>query len=276
MPISINGSGFNAGGGTGLNGASSIQKNYERLSSGRRLNRSADDPSGVAISESLEALTRSLSAAQRNTTSGVSLASVREGALSSVTDLTTRMRELAVQAADGGLSSTDRGYIDTEFQQLKEEVGRVSGSVEFNGQKVLSGAAGEVNIQVGTGSGAGDQIALKTGGIDTASLGLDGLSLAGGNGASALAALDQLDGAQAAVNMARADNGASLNRLVESQQSSLDRRTSLVAANSTIRDTDFAEETSSLARNQILQAARISVLAAANQGAALALNLLNR
>ncbi len=276
MPISLNGNGYNKISEKGPGSPFSIQQNQQRLSSGRRLNSSADDPAGFAISESLEALTRSLAVASRNSTGGVSLASVREGALSSVGELTLRMRELAIQAADGALSATDRGFLDTEFQQLKEEVGRVSGSAEFNGQKVLSGSPGEVNIQVGTGSSASDQIAIKTGGVDSTSLGLDSLSLAGSDGASALAALDGIDGAQAAVNAARADNGATLNRLAEAQQSTLDRRTSLLSANSAIRDTDYAQETANRARNQVLEAARISVASAANHAAALVLNLLNR
>jgi flagellin len=273
MPIGLNNFNY-AQSSDGLGNA--LYKNYQRLSSGRRINSAADDAAGAAISANLEALTRSLSVAERNTTGGISLASVREGALSSVGDITTRMRELAVQAADGSLSATDRGYLDTEFQQLKEEVGRLSGSTSYNGTQVLGGSETDVSIQVGAGSSSNDQLSVKTGGIDTTTLGIDGLSLAGANGSNALAAIDAIDGAATAVNTARAENGATMNRLADAQRSTLDRRTSLVAANSQISDSDFAQETSDLAKNQILQQARISVILQANNGASLALNLLNR
>jgi flagellin len=275
MPIGFN---FNGGssafGGTGLGSPSAIRRNFERLSSGRRINSAADDAAGLAISENLDALTRSLTVVERNTGNGISLANVKEGALSSIGDITTRMRELAVQAADGSLSASDRSYLDAEFQQLKQEVGRISGSTEFNGQQLLGGAASQVDVQVGDGTTSNDTIAVDTGGIDTTTLGLDGLSLT--SGANAVAAIDGIDSALTAVNNARAENGATLNRLASARESTLSRRNLYLEANSKLRDADYAEETSLLARNQILQAARISVTAQANQAASLALNLLNR
>lgn len=252
------------------------RRNFERLSSGRRINSAADDAAGLGISENLDALVRSLEVAQRNTGNGINLANVKEGALSSVGSITTRMRELAVQAADGSLSATDRGYLDTEFQQLKEEIGRISGSAEFNGQQLLGGAQGQVDIQVGEGTSSDDQIAVETGGIDTTTLGLDGLSLSGANGANALAAIDGIDGALESVNTARAENGATINRLTVARNNAIDRRTNLYQANSAIRDADIAEETSLLARNQVLGQFRVSVMAQANFAASLTLNLLNR
>lgn len=278
MPIGFNFNGTfpSAFGGTDLGSPFAIRRNFERLSSGRRINSAADDAAALGISENLEALTRSLTVASRNTGNGISLASVKEGALASVGDLTTRMRELAVQAADGSLSAADRSYLDAEFQQLKQEVGRISGSTEFNGQKLLGGTAGQVDVQVGDGAGSNDTISVETGGIDTTTLGLDGLSLSGANGANARAALDGIDNALATVTNARAENGATINRLVSAQESTLSRRNLYLEANSRLRDADYAEETSLLARNQILQAARVSVTAQANQAASLALNLLNR
>ncbi|MBM4358830.1 MAG: flagellin FliC [Deltaproteobacteria bacterium] len=268
--------GFNGSSFPGFGFQNETRRSYERLSSGRRINSAADDAAALGISENLDALVRSLTVAQRNTGSGINLASVKESALSSVSDITTRMRELAVQAADGSLSATDRGYLDAEFQQLKEEIGRISGGTEYNGQKLLGGAEGEVDVQVGEGSSSDDQVAIKTGGIDTTTLGLDGLSLAGGNGANALAAIDGIDAAAQQVTTARAETGATINRLGIARDNAIARRTSLDASNSAIRDADVAEETSLLARNQVLGQFRISVAAQANFAASLTLNLLNR
>ncbi len=268
--------GFNGSAFPSFGFQSETKRNYERLSSGRRINSAADGAAALGISENLDALVRSLTVAQRNTGNGISLASVKEGALSSVSDITTRMRELAVQAADGSLSAADRSYLDAEFQQLKAEVGRISGGTEYNGQQLLGGAEGAVEVQVGEGGSADDRIAVKTGGIDTASLGLDGLSLAGASGANAAAAIDGVDGALQRVTTARAENGATINRLNVARDNVLNRRTRLYESNSAIRDADIAEETSLLARNQVLGQFRVSIVAQANFAASLTLNLLNR
>jgi flagellin len=274
MPISINGGGPKIND-YGPGSSSAIQKNFQKLSSGRRINQAADDAAGLAISESLIAIVASLGANDRNIGNAVSITSVKDGALASIGDITQRMRELAVQAADGSVSQTDRGYLDTEFQQLKAEVDRISQSTDFNGTKLLSGSEKNVAIQVGPNTTTADTLNVKVGGVDATTLGLSSLSLAGTNGANASAAINSLDTALKNVSEKRAENGATQNRLVGAQTSTLDRRTRLQESNSRIRDLDFAEETASLARNQVLQSARVAVSAQANQSASLALNLLN-
>ena len=252
----------------------SIQSNFERLSSGKRINRAADDASGLAISESLQALSRSLAAADQNTARARAVTAVKEGGLSQIGDITTRMRELAVQAADGSLSENDRKFIDEEFQALKSELGRVSETTEFNDHELLAGSEQQLGVQVGAGTSASDQLNVAVGGVTTGTLGVDGLSVSGTDGSAAVAAIDSIDAALEKVNSARAENGASYNRLEMARESASERRVGLLEAESRIRDADYAEETSNLARNKILQRARVAVSAQANQAASLTLNLL--
>jgi len=252
----------------------SISKNFERLSSGKRINSAQDDAAGLAISEGLNALTRSLEAAGRNTSRGISAVQTAESGLGEVNNIAIRMRELAVQAADGSLSEGDRAIIDEEFQQLQAEIDRTAETTEFNDQELLSGDERSVSFQVGEGTSPDDQIDVEFGGVSAESLGLDTVSVAGSDGSAALAAIDAIDGAQAEINERRAEFGAANNRLEVAAENNLSRRTALEETNSRIRDTDFAEETSNLARNQVLQQARVGIQAAANQSQSLALNLL--
>jgi flagellin len=251
-----------------------IQKGFQRLSTGFRINKASDDAAGLGISENLNALIRSLGAAERNTNNAISLASVADGGLDQVSQITTRMRELAVQAADGGLNETDRGYIDTEYQQLREELDRVSGSTTFNDKQLIGGPAQTIDFQVGEGSGPSNQISVNVGGIDSTTLGLDTTGVGGPDGASAKAAIDAIDAAQAQINERRSELGAASNRLESAAQNSRNRQVGLVEANSRIRDADFAEETSKLAGNKVLQRVRIAIRSQANQQGALALTLL--
>ncbi len=251
-----------------------IQKGFQRLSTGFRINQASDDAAGLGISENLNSLIRSLQAAERNTNNGISMASVADGGLEQVGNITTRMRELAVAAADGGLSETDRGYIDTEYQQLREELDRVSGSTTFNDKPLLNGSSSSVEIQVGEGSGPNNRITLDLGGVDSAALGLDNTALGGTDGAGAKAAMDAIDDAQKQIMERRAELGAVSNRLEHAATGAQSRRVGFSEANSRIRDTDFAGETSKLARNQVLQRARIAIRSQANQQSDLALTLL--
>ena len=139
---------------------------------------------------------------------------------------------------------------------------------------MLSGDERSVSFQVGEGTSPDDQIDVEFGGVSAESLGLDTVSVAGSDGSAALAAIDAIDGAQAEINERRAEFGAANNRLEVAAENNLSRRTALEETNSRIRDTDFAEETSNLARNQVLQQARVGIQAAANQSQSLALNLL--
>ncbi len=255
-------------------GAGSVQKGFQRLSTGFRINKASDDAAGLAISENLRSLIRGLSQAERNTSRAVSLTNVKEGGLDQVGQITSRMRELATQAADGALNETNRGFIDEEFQQLKAELERTTGATEFNDQALLAGPQQDIDIQVGTGTDSSDQISVPVGGIDAVSLGLDNLSLGGADGSNALASMDSIDNAMQQINEARAENGAIQNRLGIAQQNTAQQRLSVAEANSRIRDADIAEESSRLAGNKVLQRARVAVAAQANQSQSLALNLL--
>jgi len=251
-----------------------IQKGFQRLSTGFRINQASDDAAGLGISENLNSLIRGLQAAERNTNNGISMASVADGGLEQVGNITTRMRELAVAAADGGLSETDRGYIDTEYQQLREELDRVSGSTTFNDKPLLNGPSSSIEFQVGEGSGPNNRITLDLGGVDSTSLGLDTTGLSGTDGSDAKLAMNAIDGAQKQIMERRAELGAVGNRLEHAATGGRNRRVGFSEANSRIRDTDFAEETSKLARNQVLQRARIAIRSQANQQSDLALTLL--
>jgi len=249
-------------------------QNFQRLSSGLRINSAADDAAGLAISESLKAQTRSISVAERNSNNAVSMAQTAESALGSVGGILTRMRELAVQGANGDLGATDRGYLDTEFQSLRSEITRVSDSTLFNGKQLLSGASTTITFQVGINNTTSDRIDVIFGGVDLTALGINASSVSGATAANSQASITSIDGAINAVSSRRASFGASMNRLDTTVSNLQSMRTNMSAANSRIADVDIAEETASMARNQVLSQAAVSILAQANQAPQLALSLL--
>lgn len=252
-----------------------LSKSFERLSSGFRINSAADDAAGLGVSESLKARIRSFAVAERNTTSGINMAKTAESGLGEVSGIVIRMRELAVQSANGDLNSTDRSFIDTEFQLLRSEIDRLANSTDYNGIELLGGAAGDVDFQVGITTTSDDVISVSFGGISTTSLGLTGaISVTGSDATNANEAIDALDAALTSISTSRAEFGAATNRLQVALTSAQTIRTNLEAANSSIRDVDVAEETSMLARSQVLLQAGTSVLAQANQQPSLALSLL--
>ncbi len=251
-----------------------LRKSFERLSSGFRINSAADDAAGLGISESLKAKIRSYAVAERNTNNAISMANTAEGGLGQISGIIIRMRELSVQGANGDLTSTDRGYLDTEFQLLKDEIDRLTQITEFNGKELLAGTATAINFQVGISTSSFDVIAVDFGGVSVSSLGLSGISLSGADATNATSALGALDSAQSLVSTRRAEFGGASNRLQIAVTNAQTIRTNLSAANSAIRDVDVAEETASMARSQVLLQAGTSVLAQANQSPQLALSLL--
>jgi flagellin len=258
------------------NSQSRLQETFYRLSSGYRINTAADDAAGFAISESLRSKVRSYSVAERNTNNAISMALVAEGGLGQVSGIMLRMRELAVQSANGDLTSTDRGYLDTEFQLLKDEIDRLSNSTEFNGTILLGGTAVAIDFQVGVGTTSNDVITLAFGGVSASAIGLSNVNVAGSDATAAVAAIDSVDAAIQSVSTLRASFGAATNRLQISVANTAAIRTNIAAANSAIRDVDIAEETAQLARSQVLLQAGASVLSQANQAPQLALQLLGR
>ena len=252
----------------------SLTQNFQRLSSGYRINSAADDAAGLGISEQMNAQIRSWTVAERNTNNGISMAQTAEGALGQVGSMLARLRELAVEGANGDLTATDRGFLDTEFTQLKQEIDRISTSTTFNGQPLLSGAANTIVFQVGINNTTNDQIAVVFGGVDLTSLGLTAIDVTGATATNAQLAIDAVDIAIQQVSTQRSNYGAAMNRMQITVANIQSMRTNLSAANSRIKDADVAEETAAMARNQVLSQAGAAVLAQANQAPQLAMSLL--
>ena len=253
---------------------SKLAVSFARLSSGLRINSAKDDAAGLAISESLKSQIRSFNVAERNASDGISMAQTAEGALGEVHDILGRMRELATQASNGSLTSTDRGFLQTEFSQLQSEITRIQGSAKFNGRQLVSSTAETITLQVGLDNTSSDQIQVTLGGVSLGTIAGGSTVLSGTTASGALSALSTIDTAIGAVSTSRATFGAAMNRLETAQSSIQTMRLNLSAANSRIRDVDVAQETSSLSRNQVLTQAGVSVLAQANQLPQLAFGLL--
>ncbi len=253
---------------------SALGTSFQRLSSGMRINSAADDAAGLAIAEQMSADIRSYSMAERNTLNAVSMAQTAEGALGHVGSILQRLRELAVQSANGDLTATDRGYLDTEFQAMKDEITRIVDSSKFNGKDLLSGPATPIEFQVGIDNTASDRLTVNFGNVSLASLGLATSDVAGATATTAQASIDSVDAAINLVSGRRADFGAALNRMQTTVANLQSMRTNLSAAHSRIRDVDVAEESSKMARTQVLTQAATTVLAQANQSPQLALQLL--
>ncbi|MBK7642506.1 MAG: flagellin FliC [Planctomycetes bacterium] len=254
-----------------LSGVSTrLQGNYARLSSGLRIATAADDAAGLAISERMRSQIRSYAAAGRNAQDGISLVQTAEGALNEVSNILSRMRELAIQSANGTLSTTDRTTIGSEVTQLVSELDRISSSSEFNGINLLDGSATTASIQVGINANETIDISLQN--TSTNSLGVDVIDVSTVSAANS--ALQLVDDAIDLVNTSRGNLGAAQNRLQSAVMSIANAGENLSAAESRIRDVDVAKETADLTRNSIMQQAAVSVLQQANVQPQIALKLL--
>lgn len=253
---------------------SALQTSFNRLSSGLRINSAKDDAAGLAISESMMTHIRSYTVAERNANDAISMVQTAEGALGEVQNIMGRMRELAMQGANGSLTDIDRGYLDTEYQALKAEIDRIQGSAKFNGKHLLDLNTSTIVFQVGLDNTAADQLSVQFGGFGLTQV-LDAMNnVAGSTASAALTALSTIDAAMDTISNERAKYGASMNRLEITTSSIQTMRLNLSAANSRIRDVDVALETATLARNQVLSQAGVSVLAQANQLPQLAMKLI--
>jgi flagellin len=251
-----------------------LNASFDRLSSGLRIVTAADDAAGLAISESMSTQIRSFTIAERNAQDAVSMVQTAEGALAEVHSIMGRLRELAMQAANGSYTSTDRGFLDTEYQALKAEIGRIQQSAKFNGKELLSANVSSIQFQIGLDNTQSDQLSLSFGGVGLTAITASSNLVGGSSISAALSALGIIDATLSTVSTERAKYGATMNRLNITISSIGTMRLNLSAANSRIRDVDVATETASLARNQVLSQAGVSVLAQANQLPQLALNLL--
>ena len=236
------------------NTSDKIAKSMERLSSGYRINRAADDAAGLAISERMRSQINGLAQANRNIQDGVSLVQTAEGNLDEVHSMLQRVRELAVQYKNGTLSSSDQAAIQTEVNQLASEIERIGGSAKFNGITLLA-ASGSVTFQVGVNDG--ESIT-----VSTISL---GSTLGNFTSLGNSTAISAIDAAISSVSSARATFGAVQNRLEHAMSSTQVYQENLTAAESRVRDVDMASEMVELTKNQILQQAGTSMLAQANQ-----------
>jgi flagellin len=283
-----------------------VGKSTERLASGYRINRGADDAAGYAISEVLRADVRSLAQARRNTNDGISLIEVAEAGLSEINNIMVRLRELSIQAASDTIGARERQYLNQEFFQLKDEVDRIALSTEFNGTRLLTGQSGNIpeemladhnysplEIQVGKdyypvadsleNHNPVNVIRLDLSRMNAFTEGEDSLGI--GNTlneegtrvdtkAGAQSSMVRIDEAMQKVARYRAELGAKQNRLEKTDKSIAVSVEALSAARSRIKDIDFASETANMTQQNILQQAGASVLAQANQQPSIALKLL--
>jgi len=247
----------------------------EKLSSGSRINKAGDDAAGLAISEKLKANIRSMKQATRNANDGISLVQTAEGAMNEVGNILIRLRELSIQAASDTIGNTERGFVDKEIQGLKSEIDRISNSTEFNGTKLLNGTGEPLDIQVGLNNDAElDRFVFDSPNRATtlSALGLEEISTTSKEASQAN--LQKLDDAIVKLSENRSGLGALQNRLMSTINNMNIYRENLEGANSRIRDTDMAAETSELVKQNILTQANLSVLGQANQNPQAALKLL--
>jgi len=240
-----------------------------RLSSGLRINSAKDDAAGLAIANRMDSQARGMNVAIRNSMDGISLAQTAEGGLGKVSDMLGRMRELAVQSSNATNTSTDRDSLNNEFRQLADEIDRTLNATKFNGQAILSGAAGSQVFQIGSDATSYDQLTVATNNMATATnivavTGTVGV-ISGTTGGNAMAMISAIDSALTTVNSERSTYGAVQNRfeaIIANLQVASENQS---AAKSRIMDADFAAETAALTRTQILQQAGTAMLAQANQ-----------
>ncbi|HEX4338171.1 MAG TPA: flagellin [Polyangiaceae bacterium] len=255
---------------------SALQGSFQKLSSGMRINTAADDAAGLAISERMKTQIRSYVVAERNANDAISMVQTADGALGEVGGILGRMRELSVQSANGSMTSTDRGYLNTEFTQLQAEITRIQGAAKFNERPLLGTTASTIVFQIGLDNASFDQLGITFGGFSLTTLLSSTTKVSGTSASSSLAALSTIDNALQTISTQRAKYGASMNRLQVTTDAIQTMRVNLSASNSRIRDVDVAEETSKLASSQVIAQAGVSVLAQANQLPQMAMRLLGQ
>lgn len=252
-----------------------IQKSFAQLSSGSRIVTAGDDAAGLGISESLKSQIRSLGQASRNANDGISLVQVAEGGLNEISNILVRMRELGIQAASDTVGERERGYINNEIQQIKDESERIARTTRFGSQTLLNGEGKTYDIQVGINNDKfDDRISFDSSVLNATNseLGIGGLDYSTKDGAQS--ALKVVDEAQARVAGFRANIGALQNRMQSTVDNIGVQHENLSAANARIRDTDIAHASAESVRNNILLQASTNVAAQANQTPALALKLI--
>lgn len=249
-----------------------LSESMRRLSSGMRINRARDDAAGLAISRIMTKKIIGYQQGNRNANDGISLVQTTEGAMSEIENNLQRMRELAIQSANGTYVASDRSAMQTEFSALRAEVDRVANTAEFNGFKLLNGTNSSLNIQVGPDNTTNDRINVKLVDVNVSALSISGNSIT--SAGVAQTAIASLDTAITAVTKARASLGASESNILTAIQTNLSLSENLTAARSRIVDADFAHETASMNKYNVLAQAGTAMVAQANSLPSLALQLL--
>lgn len=261
-----------------------MSKSLEKLSTGLRINRSSDDAAGLAISENLRSMVRGAAQAQRNAMDGTSMLQIAEGAANEISDVLQRMRELSIQSANDTLTSTERAYTNQEFTALRDEIDRIANVTNYNGKELISNTSG----RFGTSGADSNNVfwidAGATVGTDSLTISIDTLTVSSLSSALSSAtlnsqtdaanAISSIDAAINSVNSTRANIGAYVNRLEHAINNLLVSETNQSAAESLIRDVDFATESANFSKNQILIQSGTAMLAQANSSSQNVLSLL--
>ena len=255
---------------------SDMQKgSLEKLASGSRITRAADDAAGLAISEKMRASIRSIGQDVRNANDGISMIQTAEGGMNEISNILVRFRELSIQAASDTVTDIERGFMNKEVSQLHQEVNRIAAATEFNGKKLLNGEGKAMDIQVGQNNIAEQDrfvFDLEKTNVTSNALGVSGIEV--GTKEAAQGNLSKIDEALKGLSGNRAELGALQNRLQSSIASLQVYNENLSTARSRIKDVDMATETADLTKNNILTQANLSVLSQANQNSTMALKLL--
>ena len=274
-----------------------VKTSLERLSTGLRINRASDDAAGLGVSENLRTQVKGTGQAMKNAQDGIAALNIAEGAANEVSDVLQRMRELAVQSSNDTLTSTERAYTNQEFGQLRNEIDRIAEVTNYNGMKLISSTGATANARFGLGGNGGPGSALwvdanSAYGFDSITITIDTLSSnrlgagAGSGGvaslsatfltgqAASVSALQNIDESIDSVNMMRSNIGAFVNRLEHAINNLNISNTNQQAAESLIRDVDFANESATFTKNQILMQSGTAMLAQANQSSQNVLSLL--
>jgi flagellin len=249
---------------------------YAKLTSGNRINRSSDDAAGLAISEKMKGQMRSTAQANRNANDAISMVQTAEGSLSEISSVLVRLRELSIQSASDTVGDTEREFTNLEYQNLKQEIQRIASVTEFNGKKMLNGTEGDFEFQIGINNNADEDRLMfraETSDASLDNLGIEALTIS--QKVDAQDSLEKLDQAMQWVSGQRANLGAIQNRLISTSNNLAVNLENISTANSRIRDTDYAQETSNNVRLSILAQAGTSVLSQANVESQMALKLLS-
>jgi flagellin len=252
-----------------------LTKAMEQLSTGKRINSAADDAAGNAIVSKMTAQVRGLNQAVRNANDGISMVQTVEGALNEVSNMLQRMRELALQSANGTYSTADRTALNSEYSALKDEIERISDKTTWNGMQVVGSAATSYQLQVGADAGATMTVSFMDVYNSASTVG-SAANTGVATAASAATAVTNLDAAISVIDTYRSELGATINRLQYTTDNLTNVSTNTAASRSRIQDTDYAQTTTELAKRQIIQQAATAMLAQANQQPSSVLSLLQQ